>query len=408
MALSAANDKFLKVRRNFSTIIGTGGVANATVQTIPLGSTTNLPTDTPVMIYINRVDSNGALQSNFEGTVGEVSGTNLINCVRGTEGTAQAWASGVVVEVIWTETNVNRMVDGILTEHNQDGTHKSALVTTLKASGANVVTGTSDTTIVTPKAIKDAADGLITLTDVTTNDVSTTKHGFVPKAPNDTAKFLRGDGAWASAAVSTDGWSAAGVTYTYVSATSFKIIGVDKTAVFTKGTRIKLTQTTDKYFVVTSSSFSTDTTVNITGGTDYTLANAAITSPYYSYESNPQGYPGWFAYTPTFTGFSAAPGSPNARFSVNGKICTVKMRTGTGTSSGTGFTITAPVTSSSTAGDTVGGAAQVTDNGSALTTPGNIYILQNTSSIILEKDFGGGVFTGSGSKGANFTFVYEI
>lgn len=36
------------------------------------------------------------------------------------------------------------------------------------------------------------------LADVTTLDVSTTKHGYVPKAPNDTGKFLRGDGTWAA------------------------------------------------------------------------------------------------------------------------------------------------------------------------------------------------------------------
>lgn len=36
----------------------------------------------------------------------------------------------------------------------------------------------------------------LTLSDNTTNDVTTTKHGFVPKAPNDTTKFLRGDGTW--------------------------------------------------------------------------------------------------------------------------------------------------------------------------------------------------------------------
>jgi hypothetical protein len=44
-------------------------------------------------------------------------------------------------------------------------------------------------------AIVEAA---ITLADNTTNNVSTTKHGFVPKAPNDTAKFLRGDATWAA------------------------------------------------------------------------------------------------------------------------------------------------------------------------------------------------------------------
>lgn len=36
------------------------------------------------------------------------------------------------------------------------------------------------------------------LSDVTTANVSTEKHGFVPKAPNSTTQFLRGDGAWAA------------------------------------------------------------------------------------------------------------------------------------------------------------------------------------------------------------------
>jgi len=42
-------------------------------------------------------------------------------------------------------------------------------------------------------AIVEAA---ITLADNTTNNVSITKHGFAPKAPNDAAKFLDGTGAW--------------------------------------------------------------------------------------------------------------------------------------------------------------------------------------------------------------------
>ena len=36
----------------------------------------------------------------------------------------------------------------------------------------------------------------LTLTDVTTNDVSITKHGFAPKAPNDATKYLNGTGFW--------------------------------------------------------------------------------------------------------------------------------------------------------------------------------------------------------------------
>lgn len=37
----------------------------------------------------------------------------------------------------------------------------------------------------------------LSLTDVTTNDVTTARHGFAPKAPNDVTKFLRGDATWA-------------------------------------------------------------------------------------------------------------------------------------------------------------------------------------------------------------------
>ena len=36
----------------------------------------------------------------------------------------------------------------------------------------------------------------LTLADVTTDDVSITKHGFAPKAPNDATKFLNGVGAY--------------------------------------------------------------------------------------------------------------------------------------------------------------------------------------------------------------------
>jgi hypothetical protein len=42
-------------------------------------------------------------------------------------------------------------------------------------------------------AITEAA---LALADNTTGNVSSTKHGFVPKAPNDTTKYLRGDGTW--------------------------------------------------------------------------------------------------------------------------------------------------------------------------------------------------------------------
>lgn len=99
----------------------------------------------------------------------------------------------------------------------------------------------------------------------------------------------------ASGGIPQDGWVAAGETWTYASADdptfTFTIAGVDKTTKYYPGMRVKLTQTSAKYFIITKVAFSTDTTVTIYGGTDYDLANAAITLPYYSVVKAPTAFP---------------------------------------------------------------------------------------------------------------------
>lgn len=99
---------------------------------------------------------------------------------------------------------------------------------------------------------------------------------------------------WAAASGSTDGWTADSNTWTYSSvdgATGIVTINADLTGVIQAGDRIKLTQTTAKYFIVTKTpTFSSpNTTITMWGGTDYTLANAAITLPYYSHAKSPFG-----------------------------------------------------------------------------------------------------------------------
>jgi len=91
------------------------------------------------------------------------------------------------------------------------------------------------------------------------------------------------------------GWVGAGETWTYASADdptyTFTITG-DKTTKYSAGMKIKLTQTTAKYFIITKVAYSSpNTTITMYGGTDYDLANAAITSPYYSTQKAPQGFP---------------------------------------------------------------------------------------------------------------------
>jgi hypothetical protein len=62
----------------------------------------------------------------------------------------------------------------------------------------------------------------------------------------------------------------------------------DLTGIIPLGSRIKLTQTTVKYFIVTAIDA---TTMTLYGGTDYTLANASISSPSYSLMKAPLGFP---------------------------------------------------------------------------------------------------------------------
>jgi hypothetical protein len=53
---------------------------------------------------------------------------------------------------------------------------------------------------ITVAGIVDITDATITATDITTNDVSTSKHGFFPKLPAATGKYLKDDMTWAAIA----------------------------------------------------------------------------------------------------------------------------------------------------------------------------------------------------------------
>lgn len=116
-------DKFKKAKRRFTTTIGTGGISGAGT-TLPLLSVTGLDTDTAITLVLDP----GLLTE--EVITGVVSGSDIINCVRGKEGTtAQAHSVGAVVAMYFTETHWDDAMDGILAQHNQDGTHASNAIT---------------------------------------------------------------------------------------------------------------------------------------------------------------------------------------------------------------------------------------------------------------------------------------
>jgi len=177
--MAAANtDKFKKVARKWVGQIGAGGVADDVVTTVPLAAATNLPTDTAVEVVIDRVDSNGTKTPTLEETVvGVVSGSNLISCVRGVEGTAQAHSAGSVVEVLLTADNWNDVVDGLVVEHGQDGTHDTSKVAML--AGTQTFTGA-----------KTFTTGLLKAVDITSgsgvNTLPTSTDTLVGRTTTDT------------------------------------------------------------------------------------------------------------------------------------------------------------------------------------------------------------------------------
>ncbi len=87
------------------------------------------------------------------------------------------------------------------------------------------------------------------------------------------------------------GWQTGPGTWTYSSADSPTFVlttSIDLSSFIGVGARIKLTQTTAKYFIVTAIS---GTTITLYGGTDYTLTSDAITLPYFSIMKAPIGFP---------------------------------------------------------------------------------------------------------------------
>lgn len=129
-------------------------------------------------------------------------------------------------------------------------------------------------------------------------------HADLAAGGGGSTKFLREDMSWSTVptsgssgggAIPVDGWVAASETWTYASADdptfTFTITG-DYSTTYFPGQRLKLTQTTVKYFIVTAVAYSApNTTVTIYGGTDYDLANAAISSTFYSPVKAPAGFP---------------------------------------------------------------------------------------------------------------------
>lgn len=179
----------------------------------------------------------------------------------------------------------------------------------------------------------------------------------------------------------TDGWSAVTDSWSYASASTITVPS-GAVAKYQKGDKIKLTQTTVKYFYIIGVA---DTVLTVTGGTDYTVASAAITDISYSHDNNPIGFPHWFNYTPTV----GAGGSMTftvtttevANFCIVGNMCTAvtHLLGTTGGSASNVITHTLPVTPADGGNYKIGGACYIWD---AAVSVGSYNYISGTLQIV--------------------------
>lgn len=205
------------------------------------------------------------------------------------------------------------------------------------------------------------------------------------------------------------GWVSAGETWTRTSNTTFTISG-DLTGKYRKGHKIRWKDGGSyeyAYIEIVSHAAGT-TTVTLNAGTDYAMAAATITENYYSAAELPFGFPVFFNYTPTATGFSVAPGVTTCHFTLSGGRLWYHYRGTSGTSNATTFTLTAPMASHASAGSTAALTQYADDNGVALTAPSVAGITQGSSTVTLTSTYAGGAWTAANGKRAGFLLSYPF
>lgn len=202
--MAAANtDKLRKLSRKWVGQIGSGGVSDAVVTTIPLASTTNLATDTAVTLVIDRVDSAGVKTPNKEETiVGVVSGSNIVNSVRGVEGTAQAHDAGAVVEVLVTADGYNDIIDHLLVGHLQDGRHSGSAITASNIAASAITSGTIAASAV---VAGNLAASSVVLGNMSSSSISAGSNMFFIPSQAQGDILYRDSGAWARLPAGTSG-----------------------------------------------------------------------------------------------------------------------------------------------------------------------------------------------------------
>lgn len=158
-------------------------------------------------------------------------------------------------------------------------------------TGSGALVFATSPTLVTP-ALGTPASGIMTnVTGLPAAQLS----GAIPSAVTATTQTANDNSTKIATTAYVDekvsGWNLITGSWTYSSVdgpTGVITVPTDATTAYSVGMRIRLTQTTVKYFIITAV---TATTLTVYGGTDYTLANAAISLISFSLMKIPFGFP---------------------------------------------------------------------------------------------------------------------
>lgn len=147
------------------------------------------------------------------------------------------------------------------------------------------------------------------------------------------------------------GWLEILHTLNYASSTTVTISG-DVTNLFAIGDKLRIVQSgSTKYFYITNKVYSApNTTLTLAGGTDYTVANVAISAPFYSHASSPTGFPEWFSYTPTVgVGTQGNATTTGSKFKMNGRevVSTIMWTFGSTSAVGSNEQLSLPIAQNS-------------------------------------------------------------
>lgn len=278
-----------------TTLAVPGGITDVQTTGIILSSLTNIDYTKPgiaCLSYTDPLDTSKAewiTYTSINDSTKELQGVG-----RGTEGfAAKAHNNGVTVAFPLSESHINN------------------LNTALSIGGVatNLVTGTID-------------DDTMATASATTLATSESIKNFVGT-----------------------GWIPCSETWTRTGNHTFTVAG-DLTAKYRKGAKVRYKDggAYDYGTVISSSYSSPNTTVTLATNTDYVMAAATITDTYISYIENPEGFPMWFNYVPTWGNLTIGNAVVTAKFNIINNIVYGRLGVVLGNSSSVSgdFTFTLP------------------------------------------------------------------